>query len=172
MTFDITGHEKCKDKLQSQILRIFQTAILHFMTPSISNYFYHFRFGLVGELTANNEHKFVKPLIIAYYNIDWKRNLKGMFDNFERDIVNWNDQSPISQNVKPLLISEWSYACKWYAFSAFSKGLFEMHSSSKFRQNCEITPWRIPDYCGVGSGCRQNRAMWKCLQGLNYRLWK
>eukprot|EP00112_Aurelia_sp_Birch-Aquarium-sp1_P016266 Seg3673.1 transcript_id=Seg3673.1/GoldUCD/mRNA.D3Y31 product="Protein disulfide-isomerase A3" protein_id=Seg3673.1/GoldUCD/D3Y31 len=35
------------------------------------------QFGLVGELTASNEHKFVKPLIIAYYNIDWKRNPKG-----------------------------------------------------------------------------------------------
>jgi len=35
------------------------------------------QFGLVGQMRGNNEAKFIKPVIIAYYNIDWKRNLKG-----------------------------------------------------------------------------------------------
>ena len=36
-----------------------------------------FRFGLVGQLRPNNENKFDKPLVVAYYEVDWKRNKKG-----------------------------------------------------------------------------------------------
>ncbi|XP_065060543.1 protein disulfide-isomerase A3-like [Rhopilema esculentum] len=35
------------------------------------------QFGMVGQVRGNNEAKFMKPVIIAYYNVDWRRNKKG-----------------------------------------------------------------------------------------------
>ena len=32
---------------------------------------------MVGQMRGNNEAKFTKPVIVAYFNIDWRRNKKG-----------------------------------------------------------------------------------------------
>ena len=37
--------------------------------------------GLVGHMTQDNSDQFKKPLCVVYYDVDYKRNLKGKFSN-------------------------------------------------------------------------------------------
>jgi len=46
-------------------------------TLDIKNFVAGKRSGLVGQITPDTETFFKKPLVVAYYKVDWKRNAKG-----------------------------------------------------------------------------------------------
>jgi len=46
-------------------------------TADIINFIEEKHIGLVGQMKPQNEASFKRPAVIVYYNVDWKKNLKG-----------------------------------------------------------------------------------------------
>jgi hypothetical protein len=68
----------CKDKWELWNLCKIKTLLKLLFTMLFNTMLFAFSHGLVGHMTPDNEDSFKKPLAIAYFNVDYTLNPKGM----------------------------------------------------------------------------------------------
>lgn len=66
-----------------------------------------FRHGLCGHRTSSNSVQFRKPLVVAYYDVDYVKNAKGT--NYWRN--RWRNSEPILRRNVPLS-EQWTWNTK------------------------------------------------------------
>lgn len=68
-------------KIISKIIAAFKLKYFVFvkLITKLHIYFFYYSYGLVGVRTQDSSKDFKQPLVIAYFNVDYKKNAKGFF---------------------------------------------------------------------------------------------